>query len=73
MQISPCSPSLPLKFRLAIQVNEIFSDFNRWVTGQKVKHDPTSAELSENYVESGRPAEIARMLGEEPEMNESGN
>ncbi|MEK7477862.1 MAG: hypothetical protein AAB645_00640 [Patescibacteria group bacterium] len=56
---------MPLKTRLAIQLNEIFSPFNKWVTGEKVEHNPTPAELSDNYIKSGRAAEISQTLEKE--------
>jgi hypothetical protein len=47
------------------QIAEILSQFNRWVTGQKVGHDPTRNELSTNYVETGG----AKRFAEENEID----
>lgn len=41
------------------QMAEITSPFNKWVTGEKVGHDPTHNELAENYIESGAAARFA--------------
>lgn len=38
------------------QVQEMNSGFNRWVTGEKVNHDPSELELYSNYVSSGGAA-----------------
>ena len=31
----------------------MLSPFNRWVTGEKVGHDPDKNELAENYIKTG--------------------
>jgi len=35
------------------QVEEINSDFNRWVTAEKLGRDPTRTELAANYIKTG--------------------
>ena len=44
---------LPLDEYLRRQREEMLSPFHRWVTGEKVGHDPTHNELAEYYVRSG--------------------
>lgn len=47
------------------QIEEMNSPFNKWVTGEKVGHDPTRSELADNYVETGG----ARRFSEENEID----
>lgn len=44
---------LTLRQYVEKQMEEIKSPFNRWVTGEKVGHDPSHNELAENYIQSG--------------------
>ncbi len=41
------------------QIAEILSAFNRWVTGEKVGHNPDDNELLYNYVISGGAKNLA--------------
>ena len=41
------------------QLDEIFGDFNKWVTGERVKHPPTAEEIVKNYLENGGPEHFA--------------
>jgi hypothetical protein len=45
------------------QLDEIFSDFNKWVTGERVKHPPTNEEIIKNYLENGGPEHFAETHG----------
>ncbi len=44
---------LPLAEYSRRQIEEMLSPFHRWVTGEKVGHNPTKNELAEYYVRSG--------------------
>lgn len=35
------------------QCLEMLDDFNKWVTGVEVKHDPTKDECARHYIEHG--------------------
>ena len=49
------SQSYDLNFEnyMRIQIEKILSPFNRWVTGEKVGHNPTDNELAMNFIECG--------------------
>jgi len=44
---------------MKLQLEEMFSDFNRWVTGERFKHPPTDEEIVKNYLEKGGPEHFA--------------
>ncbi len=59
-----------LKEYLELQLREILSDFNRWVTGEKVRHSPTEDELATNYLENGGPERFAETHAFIPDQGE---
>ncbi len=55
------------------QLDEIFSPFNKWVTGEKVNHPPSEKELAKNYVDNGGPerfAETHTIAGDDKDKRE---
>jgi hypothetical protein len=49
------------------QVAEIYSDFNRHVTREKLGHEPTDSELAMNYVCTGGAKRLAQKNGRDTE------
>ncbi len=54
---------------MKLQLDEIFSDFNKWVKGERFKHPPTNEEVIENYLENGGPEHFAETHGIEKEKS----
>lgn len=44
---------LPHKQDMQEMIGEMFSDFNRWVTGVEVGHNPSRNECAEHYIRCG--------------------